>query len=208
MTGRDEYLEPSSSAEAELKEKRSLFVGRVFRAADEFEARDLVRSVSRQYSDATHNCWAYRVGFPQTVEYYSDSGEPSGTAGKPIMGAILRAGLVNVTVIVTRYYGGIKLGVRGLISAYGSCASLALEKAGQRSRVRSRAAFLECSYEHAQAVIRHMADIGIPEDEIIPEWGTRVGLRASVPWSLSEKAESLFRGYRERGSILTWKWEE
>ncbi|MDO9508628.1 MAG: YigZ family protein [Thermovirgaceae bacterium] len=207
MSVRDEYLEPASSAEAELREKRSQFVGRVFRAVDENEARERIREVSKQHPDASHTCWAYRVGFPNTVEYYSDAGEPSGTAGKPILGALLRAKLVNVVVVVTRYFGGTKLGVRGLINAYGYCASLALEKAGTRSRVRSREAFVECPCEHARAVIRQMTKLGIPEDEIRPEWGSSVKLAASVPWSMAESAVALFDGYSERGFISKWEWK-
>lgn len=206
MSGKDEFLEPASCSEVEFKEKRSLFVGRALKALDENEARELIREISKQHSDASHNCWAYRAGFPETVEYYSDAGEPSGTAGKPILGSILRAGVVNVVVIVTRYFGGTRLGVRGLIEAYGRCASMALEKAGTRLRVRSQEAFVECPYEHAQAVMRQMTELGITENEIRPEWGSRVGFSVSVPCSLAESAEDLFDGYRQRGFISRWNW--
>ena len=207
MSGKDEFLEPGSSSEAELREKRSLFVGRVFLADGEEKARDRVREISKQYSDANHNCWAYRVGFPNTVDYYSDAGEPSGTAGKPILGAILRSGVVNCVVVVTRYFGGTKLGVRGLIDAYGRCASMALEKAGTKSRVRSREVFVECPYEHAQIVMRQMQDLGISEADIRPEWGAAVSLFVSVPCSFADGAAALFDGYRERGFISRWNWE-
>lgn len=208
MSGKDEYVEPATSAEAELRERRSLFVGRVFRAGAEEEARDRIRETSKQHPDANHSCWAYRVGFPNTVDYYSDAGEPSGTAGKPILGAILRSGVVNCVVVVTRYFGGIKLGVRGLIDAYGRCASMALEQAGTRIRVRSRDAFVECSYEHAQAVMRRIQELGIPEAEIRPSWGEAVSLFVSVPWSVVATAAALFDGYRKRGFISRWNWEK
>lgn len=208
MSGKDEYIEPAASAEAELRERRSLFVGRVFVAAKEDDARDRIREISKQYPDANHSCWAYRVGFPNTVDYYSDAGEPSGTAGKPILGAILRSGVVNCVVVVTRYFGGIKLGVRGLIDAYGRCASMALEQAGTRNRVRSRDAFVECPYEHAQIVMRQIQELGIPEAEIRPDWGATVSLFVSVPWSIADGAAVLFDGYRERGFISRWNWEK
>lgn len=208
MSGKEEYIEPAASAEAELREKRSLFVGRVFRAGAEGEARDRIRETSRQYPDANHNCWAYRVGFPETVDYYSDAGEPSGTAGKPILGAILRSGVVNCVVVVTRYFGGIKLGVRGLIDAYGRCASMALELAGTRSRVRSREAFVVCPYEHAQTVIRQIQELGIPQSEINIDWGETVSLFVSVPWSVVAAAAALFDGYRKRGFVSRWDWRK
>jgi uncharacterized YigZ family protein len=208
MSGKDEYLEPSASSEAELREKRSVFVGRLFRAVDEEEARERIRELSRKYTDASHNCWAYRVGFPNTVEYYSDAGEPSGTAGKPILGAILRAGVVNCVIVVTRYFGGTKLGVRGLIEAYGKCASMALEKAGTRGRVRSREALVECPYEHAQPVSRQIQELGITESEIRHEWGVSASMHVSVPWSSADDAALLFEGYRERGFISRWEWKK
>ena len=207
MSESDRYREPAKEAEAELREKRSIFIGRVLRASDESGAREVVRAVSRKHSDATHNCWAYRVGFPQTVEYYSDDGEPSGTAGKPILGAILRTGLVNVVTVVTRYYGGTKLGVRGLIDAYGKTASMALEAAGSRDRVLSRDVLLECPYEYAQIITRQLAELGVPEEDITHDWGERVTLRISVPLSLAKDAEALFEGYSERTFITEWNWE-
>ncbi len=206
MPGRDEFHEPASFGEAEIKEKRSIFIGRAFRAETEEEARERIREISRKQADASHNCWAYRVGFPNTVEYYSDAGEPSGTAGKPIMGAILRAGVTNIVVIVTRYFGGTKLGVRGLIEAYGKCASLALDAAGRRCRIRSRRAFAECSYEHAQAIIRQLEEFGIPGEGIVPEWGSTVRLAVEIPLALAEGCESFFEGYAERGFISCWGW--
>jgi len=207
MSDSDRYVEPALETEIDFKAKRSLFIGRVFRVCDETGAREVIREASRKYPDSSHNCWAYRVGFPQTVEYYSDAGEPSGTAGKPILGAILRSGLVNVVVVVPRYFGGTKLGVRGLIDAYGKSASMALESAGNRERIRSRVAFLECPYEHAQFVVRQMTDMGIPEEEIAYDWGEMVGLDVSVPVSLAEVAEAFFEGYSERGFITNWEWK-
>jgi len=208
MTGGDEYFEPAASGEVETRHKRSLFIGRASRAGAEEEARENVREIARRYADATHHCWAYRVGFPQTTEYYSDAGEPSGTAGRPILGAIHRAGVVNAVVVVTRYFGGTKLGVRGLIEAYGECASLALAAAGRRGCVRSRRASLECSYEHARLVLKQLADLGLPESAVEAEWGAAVILSATVPLSLADDAASLFDNYKERGFITRWVWKK
>ena len=127
MTGGGEFFEPATFAEVETRHKRSLFIGRVFRAGTEEEAREYVREISRRHADATHHCWAYKVGFPQATEYYSDAGEPSGTAGRPILGAIHRAGVVNTVVVVTRYFGD-EAGVRGS-SSLRECAALALRPA-------------------------------------------------------------------------------
>ncbi|MDT8284044.1 MAG: hypothetical protein RQ767_00835, partial [Thermovirgaceae bacterium] len=84
--------------------------------------------------------------------------------------------------------------------------SMALEGAGTRLRVRSREAFIECPYEYAQIVMRQMTELGIPDNEIRPEWGSLVGFSASVPCSLAESAENLFNGYLQRGFISSWYW--
>ena len=206
MNENDLVTEPARAAVVEIKERRSRFIASLDVAKSEDEAREFIRATSQNHAEANHNCWAYRVGSSGTVEYFSDAGEPSGTAGKPILGAILRADVVNAVVIVTRYFGGTKLGVRGLIEAYGKCASLALDAAGRKRRVRSRKAFVECSYEYAQAIIRQLMEIGIPEEGIAPEWGSCVRLVVEVPLALAGGAEPFFEGYAERGFITCWGW--
>jgi uncharacterized YigZ family protein len=115
--------------------KRSRFVARAASAASPGAALAFVESVSDP--KATHNPWAYRIG----AEYrFSDDGEPGGTAGRPILGAIERLGLDDVVVVVTRYFGGIKLGAGGLARAYGGAAASCLRSAGTREvRVAARA---------------------------------------------------------------------
>ena len=120
----DVYLEPAGPVQIEEKIQRSVFIARLEPCHDESSARDFLNRVRTEHRDATHNCWAYLLnadavsGRPETANS-SDDGEPSGTAGRPILGALRRSGLVNAMVIVTRYFGGVKLGVRGLIDAYG-----------------------------------------------------------------------------------------
>ncbi|MCR5346865.1 MAG: YigZ family protein [Fretibacterium sp.] len=145
------YIELTGPAEYEEKIQRSVFIGRTEPCHSEAEARELLNCVRAAHRDATHNCWAYRLGPEPTIEYSSDDGEPSGTAGRPILGAIQRVGcrgssptdlqsrgLFNVIVIVTRYFGGVKLGVRGLIEAYGGAAARTLDAAEMVERVPVR----------------------------------------------------------------------
>jgi uncharacterized YigZ family protein len=101
----------------------------------EEEAGAFVERISRKRFDATHNCFAYRVGLSdEAISRFSDAGEPSGTAGRPILEAITGRGLTDTVVVVTRYYGGTKLGTGGLARAYRDCALAALEKAGSVKR--------------------------------------------------------------------------
>lgn len=105
--------------ENKININRSIFICNLSHVESIDEAKDFFKEISKKYNDATHNCPAYRIlENDQIVEYSSDAGEPSGTAGRPILGVLKKHELVNVAVVVTRYFGGIKLGIRGLINAY------------------------------------------------------------------------------------------
>jgi len=102
-------------AESEIKVKKSLFISRLYPVKTQKESKKIINEISNKYSDATHNCSAYIVIDGQG---YDDDGEPSGTAGKPIINALKKNDLHNIVAIVTRYFGGIKLGSGGLTRAY------------------------------------------------------------------------------------------
>lgn len=123
----DSYLTLASPSEAVFTEKRSKFLAFAFPAKTTAEVKEQVDALSRKYYDARHVCWAYMLGFERTDFRANDNGEPSGTAGRPILGQINSLGLTDVCVVVVRYFGGIKLGTPGLIAAYRESARLALE---------------------------------------------------------------------------------
>ena len=108
---------------------KSHFIGNILRVSSPEEAKAQISSIAAKYRDATHNCWAYRTGLKGEFAHSSDAGEPSGTAGKPILNALQRSELANVALIVTRYFGGIKFGIRGLIEAYRHIAEETINKA-------------------------------------------------------------------------------
>ena len=117
-------------AASELTIKGSKFIAHVGHAASREMAEDYIAKISEHYKDATHNCYAYQIGVgDQSIFRYYDGGEPSGTAGRPILQAIQSKNLANVVVVVTRYFGGTKLGTGGLIRAYNSTALSVLDKA-------------------------------------------------------------------------------
>lgn len=143
----DLYLTIAERAQTEQRIERSVFIGFAAPAGSEDEARQFVAEIRELHRQATHNPFAYIVGTNgERIEYSHDHGEPSGTAGKPILGAIARLNLTNTAVVVTRYYGGKKLGVRGLIDAYGATASLALAAAGIVERQKKAALRLIVEY--------------------------------------------------------------
>lgn len=127
----DTYYTVAGPGEGKYTEKMSRFLAFARPVATADEARETVRKIQNEYHDARHVCWAYMIG-PARAEYQSnDNGEPSGSAGKPILGQINSLGLTDVVVAVVRYFGGIKLGTGGLAVAYKEAARLALEDAGR-----------------------------------------------------------------------------
>ncbi len=131
------YLTIKESKEAELTEQRSRFLSYVSPAANKDEADAFLDKIRAMHPQATHCCWAYQVGAPDNpTSYYSDDGEPSGTAGQPILQSLKQKELQNVVLAVVRYFGGIKLGVRGLIDTYRAAAELVL---AETERVKKQA---------------------------------------------------------------------
>lgn len=119
----------SEPGEAVVREKMSRFIAFAMHAASAGEARAIINDISGRYHDARHVCWAYTIGASRTEFLSSDNGEPSGTAGKPILGQINSAGITDAVVVVVRYFGGIKLGPSGLIAAYRQAAREAIAAA-------------------------------------------------------------------------------
>ena len=124
-----EYLTIAAPSRANVREKMSRFLAFAAPASTPEEARAFVAAKANEYHDARHCCWAYSIGADGSVTASNDNGEPSGTAGKPILGQIRSHGLTNVVVAVVRYFGGIKLGTSGLIAAYRAAACEALDAA-------------------------------------------------------------------------------
>lgn len=123
-----EYKTISRRGYAEYEDRKSRFIANVFPVETEEKALEILNAVKKKYSDARHNVYAYVVRENNT-QRYSDDGEPSGTAGMPVLDAIRKRGLTDMLVVVTRYFGGTLLGTGGLVHAYGKSASEAIENA-------------------------------------------------------------------------------
>ena len=141
------------SAEAEIIEKKSKFIGEVFYIETVQEAEEKLREINKKYHDAKHHCFAYRVMEQEKIiEKCSDDGEPSGTAGAPMLQIISKNDLINVIVIVTRYLGGILLGTGGLVRAYSKATSDSLEKAEIVEIKKGKRIELTISYKDLQFI--------------------------------------------------------
>lgn len=127
---RKSYKTVLNEASAEIEEKRSRFIAAVRPVTTEEEALEFINSVKSKHWNATHNVYAYFIGGDVTAQRFSDDGEPSGTAGMPVLEVIKRMEVQDLVVVVTRYFGGTLLGAAGLIRAYSKSAALGIEAAG------------------------------------------------------------------------------
>jgi uncharacterized YigZ family protein len=128
MNDAPHYYVLDKSVIHEKKIRRSRFIAHLQYCRNMESAKEYIHEISRLHKTANHNCWAYIIGDKAENEHSSDAGEPSGTAGKPMLNALKKYNLTNTTAVVTRYFGGVKLGVRGLIDAYGQIVEEAINE--------------------------------------------------------------------------------
>ncbi|MBD1372185.1 YigZ family protein [Hazenella sp. IB182357] len=138
------YFTIGSSCETEIVIQKSRFICHAKPAQTESEAQAFIKEISKKYWDAAHNCYAYRI--TDLIQKASDDGEPSGTAGRPMLDVCAHKQLQFTTVVITRYFGGIKLGTGGLVRAYSHGTSAVLEKAGIVQSIPLQAFTLQFSY--------------------------------------------------------------
>lgn len=189
------YQTVAREATGRLTVNHSIFVARAVEIVTETEVREFLGRVKATEPRADHHCYAYRLGpREREIVYASDAGEPGGSAGRPILQAIQAAGLTNVLVVVTRYFGGRKLGIPGLIEAYRASATDVLALAGTITRVPSCVLELRLGYDRLEPV-RRLARVHAAQ-ETATEFGQEVLLRLSVP--LAEK-ESFLEGLAALG---------
>ncbi len=165
-THMDTYYHIARPGEGQYREKMSRFLAFAVPVADAADARDRIKEYQNAYHDAQHICWAYMLGPEMSDWQLNDNGEPSGTAGKPILGQIRSHGVTDVLVVVVRYFGGIKLGTSGLISAYREAASLALDDAGSKEMHRMTDVTVEVPYISLDGVMRIIKE---SETEIVEQ---------------------------------------
>ena len=153
------YTTIAAPSEGLYKEKGSKFLAFAYPVSTEDEIKNLLQDLRKKFFDARHHCYAYRLGPDGATWRVNDNGEPSSTAGKPIFGQLISFGLSDVLVVVIRYFGGIKLGVSGLINAYRTAARDALEHAQTVEKQVRENITLEYTYEQTNAVMKAVRDL-------------------------------------------------
>ena len=158
---------------------------------DETQIREIVSALKKEYHDARHHCYAWRLGLDGAAWRANDDGEPSGSAGRPILGQIDSAGLSDILVVVIRYFGGIKLGIPGLIRAYKTSTADALAAAQVVEKVAGRWYTLHFTYGDLPAVMKLVKDLDLPQrgQSFLEECTLEVRVRRS----LEEKLLELFK---------------
>ncbi len=139
--------------------QRSKFIGNLIPVPSMGDVHEIINSTSSKYRDSTHNCWAYAIGLDNVQYHSSDAGEPSGTAGKPIEGVLRKYNLTNVVIVVSRYYGGVQLGIRGLIDAYSQVAEQTVKAANLKESVLKEFYDIELSYKRLGKLKNHIRNL-------------------------------------------------
>ncbi len=185
-------------ARAEIKVQGSRFVATAVPCTTREAAEEFIAALKKKYFDATHNCYAYRVGPAGDIFRSNDDGEPPGSAGKPILSAMDKFKVTNVVVVVTRYFGGTKLGVGGLVRAYGGAASSAIE-AGTITKELILASLL-VSFPHSRVseVMHAVSSMG--SRILDTQYDEEVHLTIAVRLSMAESLKSLLI-QRTRGNV-------
>ena len=157
----DTYLSIAAPSKGIYKELGSKFLAFAYPVETEEEAKRILAAVRKEYFDARHHCYAWRLGLTGEPFRMNDDGEPSSTAGRPIHGQLLSRELSDVLVVVVRYFGGVKLGVPGLIRAYKTATQDALDNATVVEKVAGRHFTVEFDYLQMNDVMKALKDMGI-----------------------------------------------
>ncbi|AWM75036.1 YigZ family protein [Lactobacillus kullabergensis] len=188
MNEKENYLTIKENGNHELTIKKSRFITTLIRTPTIEEAEKAIAAVSNKYRDATHNTFAYTIGLNDEHVKASDNGEPSGTAGVPELKALQLMKLKNVTAVVTRYFGGIKLGAGGLIRAYSNSVTKAVEAIGVVKRVQQQGVKFQVDYKKFDEIQHYLNQQKIFIDNI--DYGVSVTISIYIDEGKLEELEN------------------
>ena len=178
METTDQYKSIAAPSEGLFKDNGSRFLALAYPVESPEQVKDIVAGLKKKYHDARHHCFAYRLGYQGDVWRASDDGEPSGSAGRPILGQIDSLGLSDVLIVVVRWFGGIKLGIPGLIRAYKTSSADALSQATLIEKTAARRFRLRFDYLSMNAVMKVLKDMDLPQSA--QEFGETCSLEVRV----------------------------
>lgn len=188
----DTYNEIENNSETQLRERGSKFISYSFKVYSDEEIKNNLQSLKQKYPDASHHCYAYILGQGQEAQRANDDGEPTGSAGRPILRAILSQELTNVMVVVVRYFGGTLLGIPGLISSYGDGAKSVLNLSGKIEKVQQVEYEVSSKFENEQEIHKLLKpfDFDVKDRAYTDKVTYKVAIRRS-------QAEAFEKGLKE-----------
>ena len=189
MQIQDSYKSIAAEAKGLFKDNGSRFIAHAYPVETEEEVKEIVAALKKEYFDARHHVYAYRLGYLGDKFRANDDGEPSGSSGRPVLGQIDSLGLSDVLVVVVRYFGGIKLGIPGLIRAYKSSTADALANAEIVEKIASKAFRVHFGYMSMNSVMKVLKDMGLEQknQKFDMECSIDVTVRLSLVDTFSER---------------------
>lgn len=189
----DTFKTLEGNCQSVYRDKGSKFIAHVYPVETEVRIREILEALRKQYHDASHHCYAYRLGADGDIWRFNDDGEPSGSAGKPIYGQLLSFDISDVLVVVIRYFGGTKLGVPGLINAYRSAARDAINAGKIVDKIMTTDIRISFDYLNMNYVMRCVKDFSL---EIVSgEYNNECVVVCRVRNSLLEQVKRLLKQY-------------
>ena len=194
------YLTIAKNTTYEQTIKKSRFICSIARVSSEEEAQQFITSIQAANKKATHNCFAYMIGDNDRIQRESDNGEPSGTAGIPILESLKLAKIHNVVAVVTRYFGGIKLGAGGLIRAYSNTTTEAIHQAGLVQRIKQAILKITVTYALHDPLLYYLKEKNL--EEAAEAYGVNVETRINVnDTDLEDVKEKLINRFNDQLQI-------
>lgn len=181
-----DFLTIAKTAQAELIIKKSNFIGIVAKTSNEPAAQEFIEHIKDSHPKARHHCFAAIIGDKDQIQRASDNGEPTGTAGAPILNVLKKQQLHNVTAVVVRYYGGIKLGTGGLIRAYSNATSAAIEQAGIVQQIKAAIITVSLAYHQFDLLNNYFDRRKIKPFDI--KYSDKITLKFMLPFTESQSA--------------------
>lgn len=199
---KEEFFTVAKPSESQYIVKKSKFISNVVPIKDNKEAEEYIDVFRKKHWDATHNVYAYTLGLNNGIQKFSDDGEPSGTAGKPVLEVIKSKDIKNVLVVVTRYFGGILLGAGGLIRAYSESASIGLDNSNIIKRIKSDAYEITADYNMLGKLQWELNQKNIIIEDI--KYTENVLIRIYVPVNYNMDLEQFIMNITSGNATVKW----
>jgi uncharacterized YigZ family protein len=194
------YYSIEKDRKAETKIKRSTFITHLHFVETMKEAKDYISKIAAKNKTANHNCWAYIVGEKGETFHSSDAGEPSCTAGIPMLNTLKKHNMTNIAIVVTRYFGGVKLGIRGLIDAYGESVENAIFQSPLTKLVKTIEFNITTTYDFGEILKHKITNMGAAI--LDSEYSDKVKLKISIEDHNKEELEKYLKEMEKVGKLI------